>query len=100
MRPVADDGNFLRLDEGAHVAVQEARRAYAGTGKRPIAPARRDRAFIQLLIELERIVDIIERPFNENRSATHPALPEGGQPRSPPGRALRRRAGRGEGGAR
>ncbi len=48
-------------------------------GKRPIAPARRDRAFVQLLIECERILDIIERPFNLNRAAVRPDLPEGNQ---------------------
>jgi uncharacterized membrane protein YccC len=79
MRPGADDAGFLRLEEAARTAVQEARRAYAVMGKRPIAPARRDRAFIQLLIECERIVDIIERPFNENRAAVRAALPEGEQ---------------------
>jgi uncharacterized membrane protein YccC len=79
MRPGADVANFLRLEEAARTAVQEARRAYAVMGKRPIAPARRDRAFVQLLIECERIVDIIERPFNQNRAAVRPALPEGDQ---------------------
>src|SRR6202140_4069356 len=47
----ADEADFLRLEEGARVAVQEARQAYAVMGKRPIAPAPRDRAFIQMLIE-------------------------------------------------
>ena len=75
----ADEADFLRLEEGARVAVQEARQAYAVMGKRPIAPARRDRAFIQMLIELERILDIIGRPFNENRAAPRPNLPEGDQ---------------------
>jgi uncharacterized membrane protein YccC len=79
MRPGAVDGDFLRLKEAARTAVQEARQAYAVMGKRPIAPARRDRAFIQMLIECERIVDIIERPFNENRTAVRPDLPEGNQ---------------------
>jgi hypothetical protein len=79
MRPGAGDGNFARLEEAARTAVQEARRAYSVMGKRPIAPARRDRAFVQLLIESERIVDIIERPFNENPTAVRPALPEGDQ---------------------
>jgi hypothetical protein len=79
MRAGGDGANFLHLEEGARVAVQEARRAYALMGKRPIAPARRDRAFIQLLIECERVVDIIERPFNQNRAAVRPALPEGDQ---------------------
>jgi uncharacterized membrane protein YccC len=79
MRPGGDDGKFPGLLETARSAVQEARRAYAVMGKRPIAPARRDRAFVQLLIECERILDIIERPFNQNRAAVRPDLPEGDQ---------------------
>jgi uncharacterized membrane protein YccC len=77
MTPGQDDGNFLRLMETARTAVQQARRAYAVMGKRPIAPARRDRAFVQLLIECERILDIIERPFNQDQAAARPDLPEG-----------------------
>ena len=79
MRPGAGDGDFARLNAAARAAVQEARRAYTVMGKRPIAPARRDRAFIQMLVECERIVDIIEHPFNEDRSAVRPGLPEGDQ---------------------
>ncbi len=79
MRAGGDDGNFPGLLEAARSAVQAARGAYAVMGKRPIAPARRDRAFVQLLIECERILDIIERPFNENRAAVRPDLPEGNQ---------------------
>jgi len=77
MRLGADNAGFPRLEEAARTAVQEAMRAYSFMGKRPIAPARRDRAFVQLLIESERIVDIIQRPFNQNPTAVRPALPEG-----------------------
>jgi len=79
MRPGGDDGIFPGLPEAARSAVQAARGAYAMMGKRPIAPARRDRAFVQLLIECERILDIIDRPFNEDRAAVRPDLPEGNQ---------------------
>jgi uncharacterized membrane protein YccC len=95
----ADEADFLRLEEGARVAVQEARQAYAVMGKRPIAPARRDRAFIQMLIELERILDIIGRPFNENRAAPRPNLPEGDQLVAAVVAALRDSAGVLKGGA-
>ncbi len=79
MRPGAVDGDLTRLKAIADKAVEEARQGYAAMGKRPIAPARRDRAFVQLLIECEPIVDIIERPFNEDRVTVRPALPEGDQ---------------------
>ncbi len=49
MRPGAGDVEFMHLQDAARAAVQEARQAYAVMGKRPIAPARRDRAFIQML---------------------------------------------------
>jgi uncharacterized membrane protein YccC len=100
MRAAAGGGDFLRLKEAARSAVLEARHAYAVMGKRPIAPARRDRAFIQMLIELERIVDIIERPFNENRSAVRPDLPEGDQLVTSVVAALRSSAGVLKGGAK
>jgi uncharacterized membrane protein YccC len=100
MRPGAGDGDARGLNDVARAAVQEARQAYAVMGKRPIAPARRDRAFIQLLIELERIVDIIEHPFNEARSAVRPALPEGDQLVASVVAALRAGAGVLKGGAR
>jgi uncharacterized membrane protein YccC len=100
MRPRAGDGDFLRLKDAARAAVQEARHAYAVMGKRPIAPARRDRAFIQMLVELERIVDIIEHPFNEDRPAIRPGLPEGEQLVGSVVAALRAGAGVLKGGAR
>jgi uncharacterized membrane protein YccC len=100
MRPGANDGNSPRLMETARLAVQEARRAYAVMGKRPIAPARRDRAFVQLLIECERVLDIIERPFNQNRPAVRPDLPEGDQLVASVVVSLRSSAGVLKGGAR
>ncbi len=100
MRPGVGDGDFLRLQEVALQAVQEARQAYAAMAKRPIAPARRDRAFVQLLIELERIVEIIEHPFNEARNAVRPALSEGDQLVAAVVAALRDSAGVLKGGAK
>jgi uncharacterized membrane protein YccC len=100
MRPGAGDGNFTRLMEAARTTVQEARRAYAVMGKRPIAPARRDRAFVQLLIECERILDIIERPFNDDHAAVRPDLTEGDRLVASVVAALRASAGVLKGGAK
>lgn len=63
----------------ARKAEQAARQDYAATTKRPAGPTRRDRAFVELLIELQRIVDIIGRPFQQSSSSVRPALPEGDQ---------------------
>jgi uncharacterized membrane protein YccC len=46
------------------------------TAKRPAGPAPRDRAFAQLLIELQRMVDIVERPFFQHRAAIMPRIAE------------------------
>jgi uncharacterized membrane protein YccC len=73
----------LRSDEGigrllltARQAEQAARQQYAATAKRPAGPTRRDRAFVQLLTELQRIVDIVERPFQQEGPATRPGIDE------------------------
>src|SRR5438132_1583876 len=39
-------------------------------------PARRDRALAQLLIELQRMVDIVERPFYQYRASVAPRIAE------------------------
>jgi hypothetical protein len=44
--------------------------------RRPTATARRDRAFAQLLIELDRILEMVEGPFNEDRPAVRPGITE------------------------
>ena len=66
-----------RLQEMARQAVQAARHGYAAMPRRPTGPARRDRAFVELLSELARIVQMIERPFNVDRPAVRPGLAEG-----------------------
>ena len=62
--------------EGARQAEQAVRRQYTMTVKRPAGPARRDRAFVQLMIELQRLVDIVERPFYRGRASVVPRTPE------------------------
>jgi uncharacterized membrane protein YccC len=71
--------DLLRLKETAHQAVQAARKGYATTAKRPAAAARRDRAFAELVTELDRILDMTERPFNADRPSVRPDLAEGDQ---------------------
>src|SRR5256884_157108 len=73
----ADDPELPRLIEAARYAERAAREAYAATAKRPARPTRRDRAFVQLLTELQRTVDIIERPFQQPRVSIRPCLAEG-----------------------
>ena len=63
----------------AEAAVSAVRQAYAATPMRPAGPARRDRAFVELLSELERIVEFAAQPPSQQPllSAHHPCLLEG-----------------------
>jgi len=65
------------LIAAARQAEQRARQQYAATAKRPAGPTRRDRAFVELLTELQRTVDIIERPFNTATRRIRPGIAEG-----------------------
>jgi len=76
MQATGGNGDLSHLKEVARKAVDDARRTYATTAKRPDVPARRGRAFAELLLELDRIVETIERPFHEGRPAVRPGLAE------------------------
>ena len=65
-----------RLEEAARQAMQAARQGYTAMAKRPTATARRDRAFVQLLIELETILQMTAEPFNVGRPEVQPGLSE------------------------
>ncbi len=64
------------LRASADRAVRSARRGFLAMARRPTSTARRDRAFAQLLVEIDRIVEIIERPFNTERPVVRPGIPE------------------------
>ncbi len=76
LRPGAPEQGLPGLLEAARGADAEARHQYAATAKRPAGPTRRDRAFVQLLIELQGMVDIVEHPFEQTSNATPPGLEE------------------------
>ena len=79
LRPGAADQDLPQLLEAARRAEAAARQQYAATAKRPAGPTRRDRAFVQLLSELQRIVDIVEHPFEQTRTAAAPGIEETGE---------------------
>jgi uncharacterized membrane protein YccC len=81
-----------RLLEAARQAEQAARQAYRATAKRPAGPTRRDRAFVQLLTEMPRVVDIIERPFHQPLVSIPPCIAEGDRLAAAIVSALRRSA--------
>src|ERR1700694_2840402 len=74
LRLAAGDRDLPRLLEAARSAEASARQQYAATAKRPAGPTRRDRAFVHLLIELQQMVDIVEHPFEQTRSAIPPGI--------------------------
>jgi uncharacterized membrane protein YccC len=65
-----------RLQEAARAAVRAMRSEYSRTAMRPAGPTRRDRAFVELMTELEQIVDLSERPFYEPQPAVRPCITE------------------------
>src|SRR5712664_197526 len=77
MWSAAGEGDLPRLEEAAREKVETARHAHAAMAKRPTGSARRARGFAQLLIELERVLEIVERPFTEQRPVVRPGLAEG-----------------------
>lgn len=68
--------DFEERSAAARGAEQDARRQYAATAKRPAGPSRRDRALIELLTEIPRIIDLLERPFQDPGASTTPCLGE------------------------
>lgn len=65
-RARSDTPDLSRRQETARAAVEAARRDYAATPQRPAGPIRRDRAFVELLSELQPTLDIATRPFGSS----------------------------------
>jgi uncharacterized membrane protein YccC len=72
-----ETGDLAHDEEAARDAVEAVRRQYKSTPKRPAGPTRRDRAFVELLTELERTLDFATRSFRLQSEAVHPCLGEG-----------------------
>ncbi|HXT35952.1 MAG TPA: FUSC family protein [Chloroflexota bacterium] len=68
---------LARRVSAARDAVAVVRRSFAATPKRPAGPARRDRAFVELLTELERILALAVGPLQTQLSAHHPCIEAG-----------------------
>src|SRR3989454_6398128 len=71
-----DAAELQRRIGAARAAEQAARRGDGGAADGPAGPARRDRALTQLLIELQRMVDIVEHPFYQYRASVAPRIAE------------------------
>jgi uncharacterized membrane protein YccC len=75
IRPAPSDLTPVR--QAAETTVQAVLHTYAATPHRPAGPARRDRAFVALLSELERLLVYSGRYAGQSLSAQHPCLREG-----------------------
>jgi uncharacterized membrane protein YccC len=95
----AGEADLQHLEDIASQAVEEARQGFVAMAMRPTATARRDRAFAQLLIQVERILEMIERPFNQDRPTVRPRLGETDRLVAAVVAALRASAGALQGGA-
>jgi len=65
------------LTEVARGAVAAVRGEYVHTSMRPAGPTSHDRAFVELITQIEQIVDLLERPFYEQRQTFRPCTDEG-----------------------
>ncbi|HEX6509578.1 MAG TPA: FUSC family protein, partial [Chloroflexota bacterium] len=62
--------------DAARAAVEAVRSEYTSTPKRPAGPARRDRAFVELLTDLERTLDFATRSLRPELSLDRPCIGE------------------------
>jgi uncharacterized membrane protein YccC len=74
IRPVPSD--LTQVRQAAETAVQAVLRSYAATPHRPAGPAQRDRAFVALLAELERLLAYSGRYAAQALAARYPFLRE------------------------
>ena len=74
-RRSGDGAPYLSEARGAIDAI---RTAYGSQALRPAGPTRMDRAFVELVTELDQIIRLIEQPFREtDRNAARPCTDEG-----------------------
>jgi uncharacterized membrane protein YccC len=80
---------LTRLQGKAHTAMEATRSEYARTTMRPAGPTRRDRAFVELMTQLEEVVDVSERPLYEQSLWVRPCIDEGSRLEAATSAALR-----------
>jgi uncharacterized membrane protein YccC len=65
------------LQGRTRTAMDAMRSEYARTTMRPAGPTRRDRAFVELMTQLEEVVDVSERPLHGQGLWMRPCIDEG-----------------------
>jgi uncharacterized membrane protein YccC len=73
---VADRGAPVSLSE-AREAARAARREYSAAARRPAGLDPRDRAYVELLAELEQVIDMVRIPFQGASATVRPSTSEG-----------------------
>jgi uncharacterized membrane protein YccC len=79
MRRDPPDKHVEAFREQARAAVTAVHGEYAHSGMRPAGPTRRDRAFVELVTQLEQVVNLSERPFHQGHRSRRPCIQEGDQ---------------------
>ncbi|MGA8415764.1 MAG: FUSC family protein [Candidatus Dormiibacterota bacterium] len=77
VRHSAPDLQVEAFKARARAEVSAVRQAYAHTGMRPAGPTRRDRAFVELVTQLDQVVTLTERPLHQQRRSQRPCIKEG-----------------------
>lgn len=65
-----------RRREAARAAMQAVHRDYTSTRMRPAGPTRHQRAFVELVAQLEQVVDLASQPFFAVEGPSHPCIDE------------------------
>jgi uncharacterized membrane protein YccC len=61
----------------AEAAVSAVKAEYTRTGMRPSGPTRKDRAFVELVTQLEQVIHVANQPFHEQHPSLRPCIREG-----------------------
>jgi uncharacterized membrane protein YccC len=77
MRAAPAGAAFLDRVHAADAAVSAVKDEYARTGMRPSGPTRKDRAFVELVIQLEQVTHVVEQPFHDQHASLRPCIREG-----------------------
>ncbi len=68
---------LVEREQAADAALSAVKDEYARTGMRPSGPTRKDRAFVELVTQLEQLTHVAEQPFHEQHPSLRPCIREG-----------------------
>src|ERR1700722_6705485 len=68
---------LVEREQASDAALSAVKDEYRRTGMRPSGPTRKDRAFVELVTQLEQLVHVAEQPFREHQPSLRPCIREG-----------------------